>query len=903
MSRRLTFQGLRSVEAPLLPAGMALGLGILISDRLIPQEHLLPVWSLLTVGLWAVGLLLEQLEWGRLVLPVLLTGFLTLGAGLQTIGEAERGRNSLQRLIECGAIQIDDPVELRGEVVRTPELAPDRIYLHFEMEQVMAERRSYHLQGVVRLAVPFNDDRSRLEYDQLGIENGSRLRMLAQLRGRRQYGNPGAPPFDEILESQGIAGTGWVRSPLLIEILGKGSRNRLLVRLEELRAEGIRTLLRHIRQPAAGLLVASLFGNRYFLSRQSAEPFRAGGTFHLLVISGMHMALIAIAVLGLMRRVVDSRAVQYLGGATIMWGYALMVGAEPAVARSVIMLSLTLAGQYIFRPLNGANSLAVAAAVMLAWEPGDLFNPGFQVTFLTIGVIVFLTGPLTERLREIGQWRPMARTPWPPRVSSWVRILAEILYWDGWGFQQERRRARIRYRLFKTRPALLLSKWRLQPVLRWTALTILTTIGVQIALLPMMIAGFHRVSLLSPLINVVEALLVTALMAVGALYLILHLLLGDWIRLIIPLIDWLGRIVVDTGETMAGWPGGGGRVPDYGDDAGWLFGLYGAGIVILILVLDRWNPLARGDRVADRRQRRWLGCAAAGAGMVIAVIGLLLVTHPIDHQFDPGRLSLTFLDVGQGDAIVITFPKGRVMMVDSGGDRQFERRHDQPDAQELPFIEDRLGIAEAAVLPYLWSRGIEQLDVIVASHGDNDHVGGFLQMINGMRVVEAWQARGEQGAFTPAMLDASIPVRTLVAGERVEMDGVRIDVLSADGQGNNGSLVLRLRFGERSFLLTGDIERQTEMNLVGKGLDLRTDVLKVAHHGSKTSTTAEFLERTDASIAVISAGAGNSFGHPHQEVIDRLRSRGLEILETSRHGAITISTDGRDLKIAIFSRT
>jgi competence protein ComEC len=153
------------------------------------------------------------------------------------------------------------------------------------------------------------------------------------------------------------------------------------------------------------------------------------------------------------------------------------------------------------------------------------------------------------------------------------------------------------------------------------------------------------------------------------------------------------------------------------------------------------------------------------------------------------------------------------------------------------------------------------------------------------------------------MLDASIPVRTLVAGERVEMDGVRIDVLSADGQGNNGSLVLRLRFGERSFLLTGDIERQTEMNLVGKGLDLRTDVLKVAHHGSKTSTTAEFLERTDASIAVISAGAGNSFGHPHQEVIDRLRSRGLEILETSRHGAITISTDGRDLKIAIFSRT
>jgi competence protein ComEC len=239
------------------------------------------------------------------------------------------------------------------------------------------------------------------------------------------------------------------------------------------------------------------------------------------------------------------------------------------------------------------------------------------------------------------------------------------------------------------------------------------------------------------------------------------------------------------------------------------------------------------------------------------------------------------------------------MMVDSGGDWQFNRRVAE-EVDEMPFVEDRLGIAEAAVLPYLWSRGIERLDTVVASHGDSDHVGGFVELVRNMRVGAAWQAPGEQGAFTPAMREAAVPVRSLNAGTSVEVDGVVIEVLSAGGAGNNGSLVLRLRFGGRSFLLTGDIERPAEQELVRRGVDLRADVLKVAHHGSRTSTTAEFLDRTAASVAVISAGAGNSFGHPHEEVVDRLRQRGLRILETSRHGAVTISTDGHDLRVELF---
>ncbi|NDD62839.1 MAG: MBL fold metallo-hydrolase [Acidobacteria bacterium] len=270
---------------------------------------------------------------------------------------------------------------------------------------------------------------------------------------------------------------------------------------------------------------------------------------------------------------------------------------------------------------------------------------------------------------------------------------------------------------------------------------------------------------------------------------------------------------------------------------------------------------------------------------LVAIIATMLITHPFSHQFEPGRLSLTFLDVGQGDAIVVTFPRGRLMLIDSGGDPVFRRESE--DGSEAPFIEDRLGIAEAAVLPYLWSRGIDKLDWVVASHGDNDHIGGFSEVARSIRI-------GEK--FAAVMRNASVPLLRPEPGECREIDGVIVGVLAGGGADNNGSLVIRLTFGRRSFLLTGDIEKEAERALVASGGGLRADVLKVAHHGSATSSTPEFLDSTQAELAVISAGRNNPFGHPSALVTERLLARGMTVCETARDGAITISTDGTDLK-------
>jgi competence protein ComEC len=249
------------------------------------------------------------------------------------------------------------------------------------------------------------------------------------------------------------------------------------------------------------------------------------------------------------------------------------------------------------------------------------------------------------------------------------------------------------------------------------------------------------------------------------------------------------------------------------------------------------------------------------------------------------------------------------MLLDSGGRAAFDPLEGDKEG-EYVFVEDRIGVGEIAVAPYLWRRGIKRLDWIAASHGDADHVEGFGEIVRGFEigaVLKGAPKRSDQpqGAFDRAALAANAPTRSLKRGDALDIDGARVDVLSpfADRppmSDNNESLVLRIRFGARSFLLTGDIEKEAEARLVGSNSDLRADVLKVAHHGSKTSSTVGFLERVKPRHAVISVAKLSPFGHPHPEALARLQTTNARVWRTSECGAITISTDGDDLRVETF---
>jgi competence protein ComEC len=416
MPRRLSFVRLSLFQQPLLFIAISFICGLLFAAR---SQLPLRFWILFSVISW---LLASTGLWGgcsdRMIISLLFLGCFAVGGTLWSINQADIRDDRVRKLFERSELRVDEPVELVGTLNVSPELAPDRIYLSISVERVATLGRERSASGSVQVVVPFRNDESRIEYDSLNLDYGTSVRLLGHLSNRHGYRNPGAPDFDEMLEYRGYDATGWVKSPLLLERLGERSRSRVLSLLYRVRARAITQILRSFKQPASGILAASLFGNRYFLSRETAETFRAGGTFHLLVISGLHVAAMAMIVLWLTQYLIRSRTVRYAIVLALVWAYASMVGAQPAITRSVVMLTIALIGQSIFRTAAGANTLAASAIALLAWQPRDLFNPAFQLSFLTVLIMVVLTAPLYQRFKQIGGWQPSAATPYPPMCSE-----------------------------------------------------------------------------------------------------------------------------------------------------------------------------------------------------------------------------------------------------------------------------------------------------------------------------------------------------------------------------------------------------------------------------------------------------------------------------------------------------
>ena len=315
------------------------------------------------------------------------------------------------------------------------------------------------------------------------------------------------------------------------------------------------------------------------------------------------------------------------------------------------------------------------------------------------------------------------------------------------------------------------------------------------------------------------------------------------------------------------------------------------------------SPVAVDERKAVLHVRPRFAALA-----FVITLGIILC-HPLSAGRPDGRLRIDFLDVGQGDAALVTMPDGTTLLVDGGGRQSFTRRVEMSAGEQAePFERDARSIGEAVVSEYLWWRGLDSVDYILATHADADHIDGLNDVARNFNVRAAFVARApradpEYARFARSMYSSGVSVHLIGRGDSLRFGPVIADVLwpmrndSTDAPSNNDdSIVLRLRFNERTILLTGDIESLAEETILATRDDLRSDVVKVAHHGSKTSSTQDFISATHPQLALISVGLDSPFGHPRPEIVERWRASGAQILTTGRSGTITISTDGHELK-------
>lgn len=894
----------------LLAACFACGI---LATRLIATPLIVCLTSGITVSLLTL-LFFYALRREAFMSALLALSFFCTGWTLAAIDQKRIEPDRLQHLYDEGTIGSGEPVELTGMLMLAAEPAPDGFYLTLRVERLRYKETEREAAGVVWLFAPAIDRTSRAEYEELELRYGARISVMVALRRAEGFRNPGASSFTEYLERRGYDATGTIKSPLLVERLEDervflplswlyGWRQRLLVMMDE-----------RFSMETAGVLKAALLGNRLYLSRATAERFRQGGTFHILVISGLHISFIGGLVFLIMRRVTSRKALQFAASALFLWAYSVGVGAESSVVRASLMFTVVALAPVLHRRARSLNALGFAALVLLIWRPVELFDPSFQLTFLSVLAIVSVAWPLLKKLEEIGRWRPTRETPHPPLCPRFIRKLGEALYWSERGWKTEMEQSIYSYRLWKTGLAVSLERWHVQRLLRYGFGALVVSASVQVMLLPLFVLYFHRLPIASLILNIGVGVLMSALALVSLLALALSRLSVTLSAPFVWLAERLNWTMVHSVDPFTRLNLASIRLPEYSGRASYIYALYYVPLLVLTLLLSRWRPV-HDDLITEDDNHAIKRFVPHLASITLAALTALIILHPFSAQRPDGRLRVDFLDVGQGDAALVTMPDGTTLLVDGGGRPRFNAVTRAGDAQAVErFERDARGIGEAVVSEYLWWRGLDRVDYIIATHADTDHMEGLSDVMRNFRVRAAFVGRApaydaEYRRFAATAAATGVPLHTLGRGDALQFGAVRIEVLwpertaaaSAPSR-NDDSVTLRLRMGERSFLLTGDIEKTAEAALVNAPETLRSDVVKVAHHGSRTSSIESFINAASPRYAIISVGLSSIYGHPHKEVLERWRASGARILITGRSGTITVSTDGNDLRLETFVR-
>jgi competence protein ComEC len=875
---------------PLLWLAAFFALGIVVGEFLLFDIR---VGTATVIVLGAAGAIFRRRSYATVFI---LCSFATLGA-LTVVQSSTVSADRVKRIYDDGRIASGDPVEIEGFVRGGPEPGFSGYTIELETLNLVTHGRPQPVSGSVRLFVSTESIESQEELASLNLGHGSHVVVACRLEREERFQNPGVMSRKLALDQRGIDAVANVKSPLLIEKLSdEGSA--FLSPVFEVRRKLTADFQNLFSVPTTGILIASLLGDKSLLDKQTADLFREGGTFHILVISGLHITFIgglSVLAVGFFTR---KRIWKFVVPVAFLWGYTIAVGGEVPVVRASLMFTVLLLSQVIYRKASLLNTLGLCALLLLAWRPMDLLDPSFQLTFVSVAAIVACAFPLIEKLREIGRWMPDSTQPFPPNIPRWLKRFCEMLYWNEEAWRIDQGRQIWTARIFKS-PYL---KWIGNGGTRsWAAYAfegVIVSLIVQLWMLPLVVWYFHRVSIVSVILNLWSGIFL-ALESFAAVIAVLLSQVSSWLafpfvritELFNILLLWLPRQFTE--QDWASF-----RVPVYAGEMKVIYFIYFIPLIVSAVLLHRWD-------VFSLRRVRPMVWTVAGIGFASsAILAGMIIFHPYSAPTVNGRLTIDFLDVGQGDSALVTFSNGKTMLVDGGG--RINYGEDEGDSEpDIPRV------GEAVVSEFLWEKGYSHIDYLVASHADADHIQGLSDVALNFDVAAAYFGKpatsSEFEAFLAVVRSRNIPAESLFAGELLEIDGVRIEVLNPrrdtldqKSPDNNGSLVLRMSFGERSFLFTGDIEAEAENRLLAEPSRLIADVIKVPHHGSRTSSTPDLVGSVKPSYAVISVGSRSRFGHPHTEVVERWQSSGATVMRTGERGTITISTDGTDLKVGTY---
>ena len=780
----------------------------------------------------------------------IVAGAILVGVSSGTDASARAHHSPLHEWFEANQ-SAAGPVLVRGRLREDATLTANGVLLLLDVREIepcdtagrgLSARGPCAMRGGARLSVI-----GTLAQNAMGEwRAGRELLAAASLHEPTVYRNPGVPDERRALARRGVALVGSVKSAAMVDVVSRASPPGEWA--SAFRA-WVRSVLALTVAPwsdrSAGVAAAIAIGDRTGLSEDDEERLQAAGTYHVIAISGGNIAILTLLLLGVGRWL---RVPPRFGAAiviVVLLAYGQVTGPAPSVDRAIAAAVLFLAGRLLELRGPSINILAVAAILGLSLSPAAVFDPGFLLSFgATLGILIGV--PRLPGLLEC----PLCRT----------------------GGRHAKRKGRVP---------------RLDSWLAASALAVVAaTIAAEIVLTPIAASLFGRVTCAGLLLNLAAIPLMTVVQAASLATLGAWHVDADLARACGYVVHAAARGLVDSARLVdvAPW-----LTREIAPPA-WsvLAGYYGA---LMLSLLP--TQVSRG------------GAAAA------ALLGTVIVASPQwatrDAVAPPPRgwLRIVFLDVGQGDATLVVLPDDRALLVDAGG------------LPAAPLQDPRDGpafdLGERVVSRALRAFGVRSLDTFVLTHGDPDHIGGARSVLQSFHPRAIWE-----GVAVPPheplrwLSEAADHIgaewRTARTDDRLRVAGVEIHTLHPPQPDwerqrvrNDDSIVLAIRMGHVSVILPGDVGREGEGRVLEHLEPTPLMVLKAPHHGSATSSTAEFLERIRPVVAIFSAGRNNRFGHPARVVVERYRAMGTTMFSTAEDGAVILDTDGERVEIRTWS--
>ena len=737
-----------------------------------------------------------------------------------------------------------DTMAVEGVIVESPVSYIDKDVLIVRCLRVVTDKSYVPATGYVRLAVP----------TRLNLRYGDFIRFHSSLRVIHNFNNPGAFDYKRFMNLQGIYVSGFINDPSKIILLRKHSSGNIKNTIESFRIYLKKIISENSASPQKSIIEAMTLGNQNEIPAEIRDNFSKTGTSHILSISGLHVGMVAASFffliflllksseyLMLKFNIVKIAAASAFGMVLI---YATIAGMGVTVLRATLMAFIFLIALLIGRRKDFYNTLAVAGLLILLISPEALFDISFQLSFISVLAIIYIVPRFGNLL--------------PGKISSLPSGL--------------------------------------QSLIRYAYMTVVVSLAATLGTLPLIVFYFDRVSLVTILANLIAVPLLGTLTLALAMFFILSAFFSPVIAgYFVQLASFTTRISVDIINHLAGfsWSSLSLSKPSLMEIV--LF-------YLLIFFAVQWMDDVRKKRNDLHFSSRRFAFINYALILIVVIIGAnaayLTLRDRLSHD-----LTVTVIDVGQGNSTLVRFPRGENMLIDGGG-----------------FSKGSFDVGKGVVAPFLYHQRINHIGTAVLSHPHPDHLLGLIYILNHFNVHEIWQTPLPVNPeiypeWESAITANHIKTRLLnnTAGEK-NINGVRIkilwppdnlhqsgDKLSHDEE-NDSSMVMKITYGSVSFLFPGDISSDVENFLVRSGADLKSDVLIIPHHGSKHSSSAEFIRAVGCRYAVVSAGKSNVFRHPHPSVLQRYRQAGVYIFRTDCDGAVTFKTDGHYLRTETFVR-